>query len=133
MLKRILLAIAPVALIVGSVSADDDLLNSLAKLEGDQLVAVAADQDAADSDDGLGQSDVDALLGDDDRDEDAVAACFRRIGYGYGYGRSYRGYSYSYSYYRPAYSYRCYRPITYSYYHPVTYHVPVYSSYWACY
>lgn len=139
MLKRILLAVAPVVMMFGTVSADDDLLKSLAALDT-SLVAtadVAADTALEDEDD-FGQADVDALLGNDDNDEDAVAACFRRVGYGYGYSPSYRryGYSYGYSssyYYRPTYSYNCYRPVTYTYYHPVTYHVPVYTSYWACY
>lgn len=132
MFKRILFAVAPVALFFGSVSADDDLLQSLASLNGDSMVAAAADHnETATADDDFGQADVDALLGDDDRDEDAVAACFRRIGYGYGYRSHYSGYGYSY--YRPSYSCYYYRPVTYTYYRPVTYHVPIYTSYWACY
>lgn len=132
MLKRIFFAVAPIVMIFGTVSADDDLLKSLASLDADTVVAAEATADVAADDDLLGQADLDALMGDEEQDEDAVAACFRRIGYGYGYSRSY-GYRYSYNYYRPAYSYRCYRPVTYSYYYPVTYHVPVYTSYWACY
>lgn len=138
MLKQILFAVAPIVMVFGTVSADDDLLKSLAAMDTNAVVAVDSAADTALEDD-FGQSDVDALLGDDDKDEDAVAACFRRIGYGYGhrYGhsRGYRsyGYGYSYNYYRPTYNYHCYRPVTYSYYHPVTYHVPVYTNYWACY
>lgn len=143
MLKRILLTIAPVAMIFGTVSASDDLLNQLASMEMDSIVAVDTDQTdldlagiALEDEDDFGQNDVDALLGEDDKDEDAIAACFRRVGYGYGrsYG-GYRNYGYSYNYYRPTYSYNysCYRPVTYSYHHPVTYHVPVYTSYWSCY
>jgi hypothetical protein len=141
MLKRILFAVAPIVMIFGTVSADDDLLKSLATMDTDSIVAVDSADPAAEVQDDFGQNDVDALLGDDDKDEDAVAACFRRIGYGYGYRGGYRGYSYgSYGYgynyncYRPSYSYGCYRPTyCHSYYQPVTYHVPVYTSYWACY
>lgn len=138
MLKRILFAVAPIVMVFGTVSADDDLLQSLAALDADTVVAadVATDVEATAADE-FGQADVDALLGDDDQDEDAIAACFRRVGYGYGYSRGYRSYGYGYSYYRPSYSYsygyRCYRPVTYTYHYPVTYHVPVYTSYWACY
>ncbi|WP_182868059.1 hypothetical protein [Stieleria mannarensis] len=136
MLKRILFAVAPLVMIFGTVSADDDLLQSLATLDSNLIVASDAPAEGVTEDlDAFGQADVDALLGEDDKDEDAVAACFRRVGYGYGYSPSYRsyGYSYGYSYYRPTYRYHCYRPVSYTYYHPVTYHVPVYTSYWACY
>ncbi|QEF96858.1 hypothetical protein Mal15_08880 [Stieleria maiorica] len=138
MLKRILFAVAPLVMIFGTVSADDDLLQSLATLDSNLIVAADASAEGVAEDlDEFGQADVDALLGEDDKDEDAVAACFRRVGYGYGYSPSYRSYGYSYgygySYYRPTYRYHCYRPVSYSYYHPVTYHVPVYTSYWACY
>ncbi|WP_436716045.1 hypothetical protein U8335_28340 [Roseiconus lacunae] len=129
MLKRILLSVAPIAMIFGTVSANDDLLNSLAKLDGAGGAVVEASSEMA-SEDQLGQADVDALLGNDDTDEDAIAACFRRVGYGYG-GYGHRHYSYGYSYYRPHYSYRCYRPVTYTYHYPVTYHVPVYTN-WFC-
>lgn len=137
MLKKILFAVVPMVLFAGTVSADDDLLAKLANMD-DAKIAASVDADA-DVEDGLGQADVDALLGDDDKDEDAIAACFRRIGYGYGYssyGYSNYGYgSYGYS------SYRCYTP-TYTYYHRpvyrycspvVTYYTPVYTSYWGCY
>ena len=66
--------------------------------------------------------------------EEAVAACFRRIGYGYGYRHYNRCRHYGYRswcspVYRTYYSYpslHCYRPVTYSYY------TPVYTSYWGC-
>lgn len=150
MLKRTLLSVAAVAMLFGSVSisgtanASDDLLKQLASMDTSEITTTEDSNDlgmdlALEDEDDFGQNDVDALLGDDDNDEDAVAACFRRIGYGYGrsFGRSYsRGYSsYGYSSYRyyPSYNYRCYRPVTYTYHHPVTYHVPVYTSYWSCY
>lgn len=129
MLKRILFAVAPMMLLAGSVMADDSLLSSIAKMDlnnGNNTQAVE------DTDD-LGKADVDALLGDgDENSEEAVAACFRRIGYGYrSYGcRSYYGYSnWCSPCYRTYYSYparHCYRPVSYSYY------TPVYSSYWGC-
>ena len=132
MLKRILFAVAPIVMVFSTVTADDDLLKSLATLDNTSVVAADVETDSAIEDE-FGQADLDALLGDDEQDEDAVAACFRRVGYGYGYGYRSYGYRYSYSFYRPTYSYRCYRPVTYRYYHPVTYHVPIYTSYWACY
>ncbi|MGB7347065.1 MAG: hypothetical protein WBD20_22770 [Pirellulaceae bacterium] len=134
MLKKILFAVAPLMLVATSVMAEDSLMSRLAKL--DTTDAVAAD--VTDADD-LGEADVDALLGDDEdkSSEDAVAACFQRVGYGYNYGHSYRSYGfssynyhscytptyYSYNYYTPTYHYT---PVTYSYY------TPVYTSYWGC-
>ncbi|QDT09327.1 hypothetical protein [Planctomycetes bacterium K23_9] len=134
MLKRILFAVAPLMLVATSVMAEDNLMSRLAKLDVNDAAANAAE--VADADD-FGQADVDALLGDDEdkSSEDAVAACFRRVGYGYNYCRSYNSYSnYRYhNYYTPVYhSYRyCaptyhYTPVTYSYY------TPVYTSYWGC-
>ena len=135
MLKKFLFAVAPMVLVASSVMADDSLLSSVAKMDLDGAVA---DTSQVDADDDLGQADVDALLGEGEEQsaEEAVAACFRRIGYGYrSYG--YRSYGYrSYGYrswcnpcYRSYYSYpslHCYRPVSYSCY------TPVYSSYWGC-
>lgn len=133
MLKRFFFAVAPMVLLAGSVVADDSLLSSIAKMD---LSGSAGNPTASDDADELGQADVDALLGDDEGQstEEAVAACFRRIGYGYGYRsygyRSYRGYrSWCSPVYRTYYSYpslHCYRPVTYSYY------TPVYTHYWGC-
>lgn len=133
MLKRILFAVIPMVLAVGTVSADDSLLSKLA-LMGDTAMDVTADVDDAE----LGKSDVDALLGDDaESGDDAVAACFRRIGYGYGqsYGHSYRHYNYSYNYgyhCSPVYHHYSYcRPV--HVYRPVyTCYTPIYTSYWGC-
>ncbi len=95
---------------------------------------VAANVDA----DELGKADVESLLneGEEASGEEAIAACFRRIGYGYRYRGGYRNYGCGYSYrswcnpcYTSYYSYpaiNCYRPVTYSYY------TPVYSNYWGC-
>ncbi|TWT93936.1 hypothetical protein [Stieleria varia] len=141
MLKKILFAVVPMLMIAGTVSADNDLLNQLASMNDNGITASAPAD--VDTDDKLGQADVDALLGDEDNGEDAVAACFRRVGYGYGrsYGHSYgyRSYGYSscyspcYSYYTPSYySYSYCRP-TYYYTPVVTHYTPVYTSYWGCY
>jgi hypothetical protein len=135
MLKKILFAVAPMMLIASSVMADDSLLLKVASMDLDG--AGSASAQVADADE-LGQADVDALLGDDEQSgEEAIAACFRRIGYGYGYrSYGYRSYGYrscyrSYNYF-PSYNY-CYRPVTYSYCAPVySSYVPVYSSYWGC-
>jgi len=135
MFKRILFAVAPMMLVAGSVMANDDLLSSITKLDLNGAAATSAQDDQVDP---LGQADVEDLLsdGEEQSTEEAVAACFRRIGYGYGYGyRGYRSCGY-YGYrswcspvYRTYYSYpalSCYRPCTYSYY------TPVYTSYWGC-
>lgn len=129
MLKRFLFAVAPMMLVASSVIADDSLLSAVAKMDLSK-----ADQAATDVTDGdqLGQADVDALLGEGEEPsgDEAIAACFRRIGYGYRGFRSYCGYRSWYSpcyttyYSYPAVSY--YRPISYCYY------TPVYRSYWGC-
>ena len=136
MLKKFLLAVAPMMLVASSVMADDSLLLRVASMNLDGAQIAQADVEDADE---LGQADVDALLGDDDESgEEAIAACFRRIGYGYGYRgyRSYRHYGYRSSYSRYNYGYRsfghCYTP-HYSYYRPVyCNYTPIYSSYWGC-
>lgn len=143
MFKRILFAMLPLVVVAGAASADDDLLTKLAQMDDNAITATA--EMSTDTDDELGQADVDALLGDDDKDEDAVAACFRRVGFGYGYGSSRYGYgssrygysSYtSYRHYRytpTCYSYSYVRPVTYHYTPVITHYTPVYTSYWGCY
>ena len=135
MLKRILFAVVPMVLAIGTVSANDSLLTQLAGMS-DDAIDVSADADGTD----LGKADVDALLGDDkESGDDAVAACFRRIGYGYGnsysYGHSYSHYNYSYGYgyhCSPVYHHYTYhRPV--HVYRPVyTCYTPIYTSYWGC-
>ncbi len=150
MFKKFLSAVVPMMLVATSAFAGDDLLATIANLEGADNAAQVEDAET------LGQADVDALLGDDDdaSGEEAVAACYRR-GFGNSYGsyggyggynsysnyNSYCGYSnynsyggYS-SYCSPSYSYNyCYTPVTYSYCAPVTYscYSPCYNSYWGC-
>ena len=128
MLNRFFFAVAPMLLVAGSVMADDSLLSRVATMDLDGANAAVADVEADD----LGQADVDALLGDDqESSEDAIAACFRRIGWGgYGYRSCYR--PFYRSCYRPFYrtyhypALHCYTPVTYSYY------TPIYRSYWGC-
>ena len=127
MLNRFFFAVAPMLLVAGSVMADDSLLSRVATMDLDGANAAVADVEA----DNLGQADVDALLGDDQESgEDAIAACFRRIGWGYGYRSCYR--PFYRSCYRPIYrtyhypALHCYTPVTYSCY------TPIYRSYWGC-
>lgn len=146
MSKSILFAIIPMLFCVAA-KADNDLKSMMAKLDSQPAAATeAVDQEK------LGQSDVDALLGEETEDsEKAVAACFQRFGGG-GYGSyghsSYSCYRPSYSsWYTPSYSYcapsyatwysptytSCYTP-SYSYtscYSPC--YTPCYTNYWGCY
>ena len=122
MLRKILFAMVPMALVVSFVSADD----TLPEFNLAEISDAAIEIDTA-SLDGL---DVDGLAAEAGEDtEEAVEACFRRFGYrhrGYGYG-------YGHGCYRPYYSYRhCYP--TYYCHRPVyTYPVVSYVSYWGCY
>lgn len=145
MFKKFALAAFSALMFASNLPAADDLASIIANIDGakDKAADVAVE-------DTLGQSDVDALLGDKKSDEkDAVAACYRRFGGGYGhsYG-SYGGYgcynnysSYSTSYCYPSYSsYSCWTPSycytpTYSCVTPVSYttcYSPCYTSYWGC-
>ena len=120
MLKKLALALMPLALLAtSSVKADDGLSVDVASITD---AAVEIETAALDID-------VDALSADagENTEEDAIEACFRRFGYscrswGCGY------YNSCYHYCRPLYSYRtfCYTPI---------YHVcrPIYNCYWGCY
>ena len=132
MLKRFFFAVAPLMLIAGTVVADDDLLSAVAKLDADKPNAAETEEM-----DDLGQADVDALLGEGEEEgEEAIAACFRRIRYGYGYRSfGYRSYGHcSYRFYRPV----CYTSYPSYHYRPVyntcytSYYTPIYSSYWGC-
>ncbi len=124
MLKRILLAVVPLALLATTVFAEEDVLNHVANLK------VAAITDAqASIDDPTANLDIDSLSeqAGSGKSDQAIEACFRRFGYG-GYG-GYGGYSnYCYSPYY-SYSYYCYQPYYQVCYRPVyTY----YTSYWGC-
>ena len=121
MLKNLLLAIAPLALIVSTVSAEDDLFNLSAASISDAKIEI--------EEPGLGEVDVDGLAAEaGDSQDEAVEACFRRFGYG---NRGY-GYGYGYSYYQPCYTYTYYTYPTLYCYRPVYYYTPVYH-YWGCY
>jgi len=158
MLKKFVFVAVSMVLTAQSVMANDDLAAMVANLDG------AKDKSSqVENADLLGQDDVDALMGEKKQDgQDAVAACFRRSGYGGGHGsysnyNSYSNYgcynnysycapSYSYNCYSPSYcytptTYSCYTPSTYSCYTPVSYCAPVsynscyspcYTSYWGC-
>jgi hypothetical protein len=139
MFKNLLLALAPLALLVTSAVASDDVLDDVAGLN------VASISDAQISiDDGTAGIDIDGLsekVGE--KSEQAVEACFRRFGYGGGYGGGYCGYN-SYNYgcygsynycYSPCYSYNyvAYQPcVTYRPVYYTTYCQPAFS-YWGCY
>jgi len=130
--KILLLAVAPLALLATSAMASDDVLDQVADLN------VASISDASISiDDGLANLDVDSLSdkAGSEKSDEAVEACFRRFGYGGGYG-GYCGYNYNwYGCYSPCYSYN------HCYYQPVVTYRPVYYttycyptfSYWGCY
>ncbi|TWU38320.1 hypothetical protein [Novipirellula artificiosorum] len=133
MLNRILFAVAPMILVASSVVAEDNLLSRIANMELSDSVAAVDDRDD------LGQADVESLLneGEESSGEEAIAACFRRIGYGYRHS-GYRSY---HSYYRPcyntSYSYgynfsSSYYPRYHSYAPCYSHYTPVYTSYWGC-
>lgn len=122
MLKRVLFAMVPMALMATSVFADDDLMN----LSRDKISDAKIEIELA----GMGDLDVDELgaeAGSESNDE-AIEACFRRFRYGYGCG--YRNWHYRPCYYTYSYSY-CH-PVYYSY-RPVYRYVPRYVNYWGCY
>ena len=60
MLKRILFSVAPIVMFFGTVSADNDLLNSLASLDAESVVAMETAGTTLENEEDLGQSDVDA-------------------------------------------------------------------------
>ena len=122
MMKRIILALVPMALLATTVRADDTLFDVSAATITDASIEI--------EEGGLGDLDMDQLAADADggESEDAIEACFRRFGYGYRYG----GWGYRHCY-RPVYryyypSYYCYRPV-YRCVYPVT----IYRHYWGCY
>jgi hypothetical protein len=128
MLKKIALALMPLALVAtSSAKADDGLSVDVASISDANVEIVTNDVDI----------DVDALSANaGEESEDAIAACFRRFGYNRrSWGRSYHNSRYSqcynscYNYCRPLYSYRtiCYSPPVYRC--VVT---PIYHYYWGC-
>ena len=124
MLKNVMLALVPLTMLASSVSADDDLTIDVASITDADVSILDVNLDV----------DIDQLSADAGTEsENAIEACFRRFGYGGGYGR-YRGYggyrNYGcYNYCRPLYSYRtiCYAPPVYRC--VVT---PIYHYYWGC-
>lgn len=129
MFKNFALAIAGLVFVVGSAQADDDMLSQLSNLDVSAINDAAAEVATLD----LDELDMDGIDEANEGDEDAIAACFRRIGYSsYGhYGYGYRSYSYGH-YYRPYRTVHYYRPVVrcYPVTYATTYHAPVYNSYW---
>lgn len=123
MLKKLALALMPLALLATSVKADDDLTVDIASISDADVEIVENDLDI----------NVDALTADAGTDtETAIEACFRRFGYNYRSwcGGYYNGcYNHCFNYCRPLYSYRtiCYSAPVYRCF------VPVYNYYWGCY
>ncbi|MFI4874658.1 MAG: hypothetical protein ACIALR_04945 [Blastopirellula sp. JB062] len=121
MLKKVLFAIVPALLMSVSLRADDALELNLDEIKDADVSVI----------DQAFSVDVDKLASDADgaNEDEAIEACFRRIGYrSYGYYGGYGyGYGYRYNCYRPYFA--CYRPV---YYAPVCYS-PSYVSYWGCY
>ena len=128
MFKKIALALMPLALLASSVKADDGLAVDAASITDAEVEIVTNDLDI----------DMDALSADVGEDgEQAIEACFRRIGYNcrswghrYYYNSCYsRCYNSCYSYCRPLYSYRtiCYSPPVYR-----CVVAPIYHCYWGC-
>lgn len=130
MLKKLSFAVAALVLLAGSVRADELSASDidLSAVNDANNVVVAASLDV----------DVDGLAKSADKTDEAVEACYRSFGYGYG-GYGYNCYNYCYNYcYQPCYSY-C-QPV-FTYYRPVVYsycYTPIYTSYcnlgyWGCY
>lgn len=128
LLRNLVFAIVPAMVLACTARADDnDLMSELANV--DSLAIADADINVEDFD--LGDLDVDQLASAAGQDDDqAVEACFRRIGY-HSYSRHYYP-SYSHHHYYPTYTY--YRPLYHHRTYYTTYYTPVYHhSYWGCY
>lgn len=128
LLRNLVFAIVPAMVLACTARADDnDLMSELANV--DSLAIADADINVEDFD--LGDLDVDQLTSAAGQDDDqAVEACFRRIGY-HSYSRHYYP-SYSHHHYYPTYTY--YRPLYHHHTYYTTYYTPVYHhSYWGCY
>ena len=124
MLKNMLFAIAPLALMVSTLRADDsDISIDLSSISDAQIEIEEVNLD---------NLDVDQLAAEADGEgsEDAIEACFRRFGYRYGGYRNWNCYRpyYSYSYCYP--TFYCARPL---YHYAYSYAVrPIYHYYWGC-
>lgn len=128
LLRNLVFAIVPAMVLACTARADDnDLMSELANVDS----LAIADADINVEDFGLDDLDVDQLASAAGQDDDqAVEACFRRIGY-HSYSRHYYP-SYSHHHYYPTYTY--YRPLYHHRTYYTTYYTPVYHhSYWGCY
>ena len=143
MIRHTLIATVLLTLASTAATADDDLLSTVQALEANaasdtqfdalepELIEIEkSDQMVEVQTDGLGQADVDSLLGEDqESNQDAVAACYRRFGGGFGHG----GFGYGHR----GFGYGHYTPVAHNYYsaycyRPVVYHRPIYTGYWGC-
>lgn len=127
MLKKFALALMPLTLLVSNAKADDlDLNIDVAAISDADIEIVEA---GLDIDPDALNSDSEAAAGDNELN-DAIEACFRRFGCGYGYGCGYN--CYNHCGYRSYYSYRpiCYAPPVYRCVYAAA---PVYHYYWGCY
>jgi len=131
MLKKFVFALIPMIMLAGTAMGEDDLLVKIGGLDVNSIGAASVDIEDFD----LGNVDVDGLVdAESGEGEDAIAACFRRIGYGSGFGH--RG-GYGYGWHRPIYTHHysynfcqplyCYQPVHY------TRFTPIYTNYWGCY
>src|SRR5689334_4932532 len=99
MFKKVLLcAVVPLALMATRAFGEDDLLKDVASLKASSI------SDASISiEDASGALDVDALASNagTEKSKDAIEACFRNFGYGYGCGYGYN----CWNCYQPCYNY----------------------------
>lgn len=121
MLKRALLTVMVTLTLMASQVQANDLLADVQNLD----VSGIQDAQLAIEVDGLAGVNVDALASqaDSSKSDEAIEACFRRMGYC------------NYGCYYPCY-YSCYRPcVPWFSYYPVYHYVacPVYTCYWGCY
>lgn len=127
MLKKFLLAIVPMALMVATVFAEDDVLKDVANLKASSITDAQVSIE-----DPTANLDIDGLAANagTEKKTDAIEACFRRFGYGGGYGCYNNYYSCYSNYYNPCYTYtyQCYQPY-YVCYRPVYTYC---TSYWGC-
>lgn len=125
MLKRILFAVMPLAMVASTVEADDidDLNIDVSSITDADVEIVEASLDV----------DVDRLASEaaEDNMDEAIEACFRRFrGHYRNWHFGHRAWHCYRPYYRPCYrAFHCVRPI----YHIAHVCTPIYNCYWGCY
>lgn len=133
MFKKLMFAVVPVLMLVGTTFADDGLtIDASTIADADvNIVDMALDIDV----------DQLAAAAGTEKKTDAIEACFRHCGYSsHGWGGGYSSCYSNYHCYQPYYSYSsycCARPVYYTSYCQPTYsyscYQPCYTSYWGCY